>query len=329
LNVTDQSNNHSIIHIINSLSPVLKEFAKKIQVKNRLGQDVCVRDFPHLKKSTFRQRIKRLKEKGLITTVIKGTFAHYKIRGENTGRTKRTVTHEGMAVGTNMQEIINETSKQIPTIHDIKIKFQSTQLYKNAIKKGMTPSPSNKGIFLDELPLAKDIYAKIALYPETITVDIGCTWEPIIYDIRGAQEFLGHLNLLQYYLYSTFNTHDVPNSLDWIVTHYHLNQDGQTEFTGEPFERTISDMVGGFIRIYVKKFPDNSTRMRLERIITPECTVKAQVNDMQNVGKYLNSEKRDVSNIMPSQILSLNQFAETVSRMSLMHNPTQGGFFSL
>ena len=50
---------------------------------------------------------------------------------------------------------------------------------------------------------------------------------------------------------------------------------------------------------------------------------------LTNVGKYLNSEKRDVSNIMPSQILSLNQFAETVSRMSLMHNPTQGGFFSL
>jgi hypothetical protein len=325
LNVTDQSNTHSI----NSLSPTLKEFAKKIQIKNRLGQDVCVRDFPELKKNTFRQRIRRLKDKGLIITVIKGTFAHYKIKGENTSRTKRTVTHEGMGVGANMQEIINEASKQIPTIHDIKIKFPSTQLYKNAIKKGMDVNPSNKGIFLDKLPLVKDIYAKIAIYPETVTIDLSCTWEPIIYDIRGAQELLGHLNLLQYYLYSTFNTHDVPESLDWVVTHYHLNQDGQTEFTGEAFERTISDMVGGFIRIYAKRFPDKSTRIRLERIITPECTVKAQVNDMQNVGTYLDLEKRDISNIMPSQILSLNQFAETVSRMSLMHNPMQGVFFSL
>jgi len=325
LTVTDQSNKYSI----NSLPPKLQEFVKKGIRINRLGQDFCFRDFPELEHGNFRQTINRLRIRGLIVTTTKGWISHYKIKGENTGRAKRTVTKEGMVVGTNMQEIINEASTQIPTIHDIKIKFPSTQLYKNAVKKGMNVNSSNKGIFLDKQTLAKDIYAIIAIYPETVTIDLSCTWQPIIYDIRGAQELLGHLNLLQYYLYSTFNTHDVPESLDWIVTHYHLNQDGQTEFTGESFERTISDMVGGFIRIYAKQFPDNSTRMRLERIITPECTVKAQVNDMQNVGKYLDSEKRDISNIMPSQILSLNQFAETVSRMSLMHNPMQGGFFSL
>jgi hypothetical protein len=325
LKVTDQSNKYSI----NSLSPALRDIVQRGRAINRLGEYFSFRDFPELKHGAFRQRIKRLKELGWIVTPIKGWIAHYKIRGEYVSAERRTVTKEGMVVGTNMQEIINEASTQIPTIHDIKIKFSSTQLYKNAVKKGMDVNTSNKGIFLDKLSLAKDIYAKIAIYPETVTIDLSCTWQPIIYDIRGAQELLGHLNLLQYYLYSTFNTHDVPESLDWIVTHYHLNQDGQTEFTGEPFERTISDMVGGFIRIYAKQFPDNSTRMRLERIITPECSVKTQVNDMQNVGEYLNSEERDISNIMPSQILSLNQFAEIVSRMSSMHNPIQGGFFSL
>ncbi|ABX13271.1 hypothetical protein [Nitrosopumilus maritimus] len=325
MNVTDESNNHSI----NSLSPTLKEFAKKIQSKNRMGQDVCVRDFPELKEGAFRQRIKRLKDKGLIITVIKGTFCHYKIKGENTGRTKRTVTNEGMVVGTNMQEIINEASKQVPTIHDIKMNFPSVQIYKNAIKKGMVPNKHNKGIFLDSLTLSKDIYAKIVIYPKTISIDIGCTWEPIIYDIRGAQEFLGHVEFIRAYLYVEFKTKDMPHSLDWIVNHYHLNQDGQTEFTGEPFKRTISDMVGGFIRIYAKKFPDKSTRVRLERIITPKTSVKNQIEDMQNVGKYLHSEKRDISNIMPSEILSLNQFAKTVEKISSMHNPLQGGFFSL
>jgi hypothetical protein len=324
LNVTDQSNNHSI----NSLSPVLREFAKKIQRINRTGQDACVRDFPELKKNAFRQRIKRLKEKGLIITVIKGTFAHYKIKGENTGRTKRTVTHEGMGVGTNMQEIINEASKQIPTIHDIKIKFPSTQLYKNAVKKGMISNSSNKGIFLDKLPLAKDIYAKIAIYPKSVSVDISCTWEPIIYDIRGAQEFLGHLNLLQYYLYSTFNTHDVPDYLGWVVTHYHLNQDGQTEFSDELFHRTISDMTGGFIRMYAKRFPDKSLRMRLERIITPECTVRSQVNDMNNLGNYLYSDDEDISKIMPSQILASNKLGEIVQKQASLYNPINNGLFS-
>ena len=325
MKVTDQCNNHSI----NSLSPTLKEFARDIQKKNRLGQDVCVRDFPELKGSTFRQRIKRLKEKGLIITVIKGTFCYYKIKGEDTGRTKRTVTNEGMVVGTNMQDIINEASKQIPTIHDIKIKFPSKQLHKNAIKQGMTPNKQNKGIFLESLTLSRDIHAMIAIYPESVSIDVGCTWEPIIYDIRGAQEFIGHVEVIRAYLFSQFRTNDMPDSLDWVVTHYHLNQDGQTEFSDESFHRTISDMVGGFIRIYAKKFPDGTTRMRLERIITPECSLKTQVKDMQNVGKFLDSEKRNISNIMPSEILSFNQFAKTVERLSLMHNPSQGGFFSL
>jgi len=324
IDVTDESNNHSI----NSLSPVLREFAKKIQRKNRMGQNVCVKDFPEIKQGAFRQNIKRLKDKGLIITVIKGTFCHYKIRGE-VGRTKRTVTHEGMGVGTNMQDIINEASKQIPTIHDIKIKFPSTQLYKNALKNGMTPNKHNKGILLGKFTLAKDIYAKIIIYPEIVLIDIGCTWEPIIYDIRGAQEFLGHLALLRYYLYSTFKTHDLPESLDWTMTQYHLNQDGQTEFSDESFHRTVSDMTGGFIRMYAKRFPDKSLRMRLERIITPNTTIKHQIEDMQNVGRYLHSEKRDISNIMPSEILSLNQFAETVAKMSSMYNPSRGGFFFL
>ncbi len=326
MKVTNESNKYSI----DSLSPKLKETVIKGRRINRTGQLFCRKDFPEIEDdNVFRQRIYRLRKLGWIVTPIKGWLSHYRIRGEYVGKEKRTVTKEGMVVGTNMQEIINEASKQVPTIHDIKIKFSSKQLYKNAIKKGMTPNPSNKGVFLDKQTLAKDIYAKIAIYPEIVTIDLSCTWEPIIYDMRGAQELLGHLNLLQYYLYSTFNTHDVPESLDWIVTHYHLNQDGQTEFSDVSFHRTISDMVGGFIRIYAKIYPDKSTRMRLERIITPECSVKTQVNDMQNVGKYLHSGKKDISNIMPSEILSLNQFAEIVTRMSSMYNPLQGGFFSL
>ena len=233
-----------------------------------------------------------------------------------------------MGVGTNMQEIINEASKQIPTIHDVKIKFSSKQLYKNAVEKGMDVNPTNKGIFLDKKTLAKDIYAKIAIYPETVTVDLSCTWEPIIYDIRGAQELLGHLEILRLDLCSSFKTPDVPNSLDWIVTHYHLNQDGLTEFSDESFHRTISDMTGGFIRTYAKMFPDNSLRMRLERIVTPECTVKEQFTDMKNLGNYLYSNNRDISNIAPSQILLLNEFAKIVERQASLYNPACRGLFS-
>ncbi len=321
MKVTDESNGLRI----EDLSPKLQEFVRKCRAFHRLGHDFCHKDFPELGGNLFRQYIFKLRKKGWIDTVVVGALGWYKIKGEYTGRKNRRITHEGMGVGNNMQEIINEASKQIPTIHDIKIKFPSKQLYKNAIGQGMIPNKQNSGIFLDELTLAKDIYAKIAIYPETVTVDLSCTWNPIIYDIRGALEFIGHLNLLQHYLYSSFKTHDVPDYLDWIVTHYHLNQDGQTEFSDKSFHRTISDMVGGFIRIYAKRFPDNSNRMRLERIITPECTVRTQITDMKNVGNYLYSHEEDLSKIMPSQILAYNRLGTIIQKQASLYNPTHYG----
>lgn len=321
MNITDKCNKYDI----NSLSPKLQEFVRKGKSINRLGHDFCFRDFPELEHGAFRQRIRRLRELGWIVTTVKGWMSYYRIKGEYTGRERRTVTHEGMGVGTNMQEIINEASKQIPTIHDIKIKFSSKQLYINAVKNGMDVNPTNKGIFLPKKTLERDIYAKVAIYPETITVDLSCTWEPIIYDIRGAQELLGHLEILRLDLCSSFKTPDVPNSLDWIVTHYHLNQDGQTEFSDESFHRTISDMVGGFIRIYAKRFPDSSLRMRLERIITPECTVRSQITDMKNVGNYLYSNEEELSKIMPSQILAYNRLGTIIQKQASLYHPTHYG----
>ncbi len=316
--VTDESNKYSI----DSLSPKLKEIVIKGKRINRLGQDFCFKDFPEITHNVFRRRIGRLRKIGWIITTVTDIVSWYKIRGEYTGRTKRSVTHEGMVVGTNMQEIINEASKQIPSIHDIKIKFSSIQLYKNAISQGMTPNKQNKGIFLDKVYLSRDIYAKIALYPKTVSVDIGCTFEPIIYDIRGAQEFLTHVEIIAVNLYARFDACDMPNSLDWIVTYYHLNQDGQTEFSDKSFYRTISDVTCGFMRMYAKRFPDKSCRMRLERIITPDCTVRTQVNDMKNLGNYLYSDDEDISKLMPSHILASNKLGAIIQKQASLYNPT-------
>jgi len=46
---------------------------------------------------------------------------------------------------------------------------------------------------------------------------------------------------------------------------------------------------------------------------------------MINVGNYLDSDDRDISHIMPSQILSLNAFARIVYKMSLIYNPSNHG----
>jgi len=113
LKVTDESNG---LHV-EDLSPKLQEFVKKARSINRLGQDFFVKDFPEFRSAeSFRQTIYKLRKRGWIVTVIKGWFTYYRIKGEYTGWERKDLTHEGMGVGTNMKNIINETSKKIPSI---------------------------------------------------------------------------------------------------------------------------------------------------------------------------------------------------------------------
>ena len=324
MKVTDESNGLQI----ENLSPKLQEFVKKGKIINRLGQDFCCKDFPELGDTLFRQRIFKLRKLGWIITNCKGSHTYYRIKGEYTGWERKDITHEGMGVGTNMKNIINETSKKIPSIHDIKIEFKSEDTYRNAIKLGKIPNPKNKGIFEDKLWVSGHSYAKIAIYPKKVVFDIGTTYYPIVYDFRGALKLIKSVTVVENYLITQYRPRDMPNNLDWVVTHYHLNQDGQTEFSGTPYHRTISDFTGGFIREYSKRFPDASTRERKERIITPETTVRSQANDMNNLGNYLYSDKEDLSKIMPSQILGFNRLGAIIEKQASLYNPVHYGVFS-
>ena len=297
---------------------------KGIQI-NRAGFDFTCFDFRQYGQNWFRQYLHKLRKRGLIVRTVDGRPCSYRIKGENTGTERKDITLEGMGVGTNMQQIINESSKQLPFLHDIKIKFLSTQLHRNAVKLGEIPHKDNKGIFEKDVHINRFITATIAIYPKSVSIDISSTYYPLIYDIRGAQELLEHITFISILLRSKYKARDIPDPLDWIATHYHLNQDGLTDLSDTEFHRTLSDLTGGFIRMYAKKFPDGTHRMRSERIFTPNITIKEQINDMKNVGNYLHPNDGDISNIIPSQILALNQFAHIVTKISSMYNPTHNG----
>jgi len=230
-----------------------------------------------------------------------------------------------MGVGINMQEIINEASGKIPAMHDIKIKIPSTKLYQNVLNKGLKPDLHNKGIRLD-INLERYLDAIITVYPKLAFVEISSTFKPFIYDIRGAQQFIACLEFIHTFLYRGYGADDISDCLDWVAVHYHINQDGQTEFSDPKFHRTISDITGGFIRIYAKRFPENKIRLRAERIIKPNCPVNSLVQDMKNVGNYLYSNNDEISHIMPSQILAFNKAISDIQKMSSLYNPIQGIF---
>ncbi len=323
MKITDKNNT---LH--NSLTRKEQEFVNRGRELNRLRGAFCYHDFPELSKGSFRQMILKLRKKDMIITVSKSNPCYYKIKGENIGWERKDITHEGMGVGTNMQHIINEASGQIPSLHDIKMKFLSTQLYKNAIKLGKIKNKHNGGIFEKNIPITNEITASVAIYPKTVIIELASTYYPIIYDISGALKLLEYLTFIKIHLHEKFSIKKIPDPLEWIATHYHLNQDGQTEFIDKEFNRTISDITGGFIRVYAKKFPDGSCRMRVERVFTPNVSVKDQIQDMVNVGNYIYSEKEDISNILPAQMLTLNKFASIAAKNASIYDPLQSGVFS-
>ncbi|TAK16093.1 MAG: hypothetical protein EPO37_08995 [Nitrosarchaeum sp.] len=212
-----------------------------------------------------------------------------RIKDDYAGSKLKKTTEEGIGVSTTMQQIINESSSQIPALHDIRIKFPSKQLHQNAVKAGKIPNSRNKGIFEKGINVSKDITANIAIYPKSVTVELACTYNPISYDSKGAEELLKHVTFISDFLSKTYRAQDIPNILEWIVTYYHLNQDGAIELSGEQFHRKISNIAERGTTEYAKSFPDGKQYMRSESIITPNIFLKDQLKNMQIVGNCFNS----------------------------------------
>lgn len=212
-----------------------------------------------------------------------------KIKDSYDGLTLKETTEEGIGVSPTMQEIINESSKQAPSLHDIRIKFPSKQIHQNAIQAGKTPHSRNKGIFEKGITISKYITANIAIYPNSVTVELACTYNPITCDAKGAEELLAHVTFISDFLSRTYQAEDIPNLLEWIVAYYHLNQDGMKELSGEKLHRTISDIMGKGMTEYAKSFPDGKQKMRSESIITPNISLEDQLKRMRIFGNYFNS----------------------------------------
>jgi len=155
LKLTDVINGVLVVDLSGGEREILE---RGIQI-NRTGFDFCCFDFSDHTQDWFRQYLCKLRKRGLIVRTLNGRPAFYRIKGENTGPERKDITLEGMGVGTNMQQIINEASKQIPQLHDIKIQFPSKQLHRNAIKKGKIPNKYNKGIFEKDFSLSQDLSA--------------------------------------------------------------------------------------------------------------------------------------------------------------------------
>jgi len=186
------------------------------------------------------------------------------------------ITHRVM--GEEMINILKKLIQQPPSIHDLKLQFESN-LHSKLLEYGHQIIPSNHGIILKLPRFNTNITAKVLVYPRTTQVDIGCTFKPFVYDISGVLKLTALLGRITERISLLVGSNvEIPEINKWIVTHYHFGKDGKDEYNGQSYHRSYEEVANGFVRFYSKKMDNGTTIPRVEQIQSPHHSLDKAIS---------------------------------------------------
>lgn len=235
----------------------------------------CYHDYPLLSPVNFRRITHELGDN--IERVGKGRPQLYKLKGIQLPGDTRKITLKPMRVEEEeFVKLLESLKDQPPKIHDIKIRIDNSELHEALLLKGYSIDTHNHSIKDNFETIDNNITTKILIYPKTIQVDLGCTYRPLIYDIKTVWYLHEHLSKVSYHLAGLSDV-VLPPVNEWIFTHYHFGKDGTEEYNGQNFNYTIEDVNTGFIRFYSKLMKDGKRYPRLEQTQTPHTTFEEEM----------------------------------------------------
>ena len=184
-------------------------------------------------------------------------------------------------MGVNLTKYLLDAEKSPTAMHDIKIKL-SSNLHSYLVEQGYVPDKTNKMIKL-EMNNTHYTTVKFSIYPKTISIDIGCSEEPITYLPAGATRLASLLAEAHYFLCVQSNHKaEIDEMGKWYLIHYHKNKDGKITYEGEGFHILLEDALGGITRVYSKHFSDGSIFVRIEEIRREKMLVTDLLDDMRH-----------------------------------------------
>ena len=184
-------------------------------------------------------------------------------------------------MGGNLIKYILDAQKSPAALHDIKITLHSN-LHRYLVEQGYLPNKHNKMIKL-EMNNPYFTSVKFIIYPKTITIDIGCSTEPITYLPAGGIRLSSLLAKVQHFLCEQSSHNAIIEPIEkWCLIHHHKNQDGKITYQGEGFHILIENLLGGIIRAYSKRFADGSIFVRIEEIKTEKILVTKLLEYMKH-----------------------------------------------
>jgi hypothetical protein len=224
---------------------------------------------------TFRNKISKLKKKGIVELDFNSGIAFYTLKDHRFGKAG-TPNHTGVTISHNdpVYQMIKNLPMDKQSIHDIRLRFQVPNIYDTFSVNTIFPKDNRSGDIRLPYWNKNDAIVQVRIHKtNTVSVVIGCSLEPFPLNYNGIIRFFTTLASTQGLLVGIMLMYDhekinqnqsIPDYRKWVITMWHFGRDGMLEYAGEKFSTTIANAQHNLTRVYSKDF-DMHTRIRIER----------------------------------------------------------------
>ena len=287
---------NQILPLYNQLRKGGKRFLNKAIRINQNGKPFTVRDFPEVTKSVRKKYIFELRRAGIIETLEVSGYAYYRVKGFRLDNFWEKVTGKptgdmikDSTLHDEIYQILEDYFQELdsPALHNIRLHLYDDFIYEiiklrhdkrksynieyNNVNKSFTIIPPIFGF--------EDFGIKIILTPtKLIQILIKNTFKPIVYDETGLLDLILLLGEIRYFL--TIYSRDIPQVLEWLFVRADFGRDCK-----KPLNKLIPNLQfkhisGALMRVYSKEWGDGNKRLRVEKIISPNKSMKKIITDV-------------------------------------------------
>ena len=262
----------------------------------------CFKDFlyfqiderPHgMKHGTFRNKVSKLMKENKVEWCYTSGCAFYTLKGYNF-RKPMTPSHTGIKPHNSLFEYILSLPYGQNSIHNIRLRFVVEGLWSLFCDLSYPYNGQSKDIHVESWKIDELFVGVVVHKTDTVTVDVGCSYTPIVSEVGGIINLSNSLTRVEERLSTLINSTKKPQSIskdlkipdhnNWLVTMWHFGKDSVAECGGKNFHMTWKIGEHTLIRAYTKLMKIGNNVVRLEIQDYPNKPITQALMEKINFG---------------------------------------------
>jgi hypothetical protein len=235
-----------------------------------------------MKHGTFRNKASILKRCGKLELLCNSALGFYTLKGHTVPKPMTSYRAGVTAYNNPLFDFILGLPYGNNSIHNVRLSFKVNRLWPYFSDSNYAINGNSKDIRIGAWRV-DDLFIRVVVHKsDTVTVNIGCSYQPIVVDISGIIILSNALTRVEERISSIIkNANDfmIPHINTWIVTMWHFGRDSIAECGKSDFHMAWKDAENVLIRAYSKIARDGKNRARIERQEYPNKTVLEAFED--------------------------------------------------